>query len=409
MSLTLFSSILLASSTPTLEVDGEGYLRLIREGRVVYARQVKLASVSGKLGTPEGATFLPSISLTGDISGVEVDLQGNVRASGIAIGRLLIAIFEPGQAVQPNGEFFTAQDRPKLVNPGDDLAGVIRTKASGTKPSVKPEGKPVVKASPKIEPKQTPKAPVIKPEATDTKEAEELVVPEPPAGGIAIALRARTVLDTPQFNLAQLGKVSGNPQLAGKARGIILGDTPPVGQERRFDYARILTKLRAVGVDPRLVRINMPEMIRVSRAGQTLGDDQFMETARAAIEEQFGASGSLILRQTQPSIQVPVGELKLVVDDLDALTNGYRVGISVYVAGSKVTRRVVTVDRVGGPAPVSAGQTVRVRIVAGAVSMETSGRVTKGSRNGEPVEIVTADGVKLTGVVVAPGVVEVRQ
>lgn len=401
MSLVLFSSVLLASSTPVLEVDGEGYLRLVREGRVVFARRTKLASVSGKLGTPDGATFLPSISFSGDISGIEVDLQGNVRASGIAIGRLLIAIFEPGQRVQPNGEFFTAQDRPKLVNPGDDLAGVLRMKG----PASKPEEKPVIKSTPKSE----PKAPAVKLETAAPKEAEELVVPEAPPGGIGIALRARTVLDTPQFHLAQLGKVSGNQQLASKARGIILGDTPPVGQERRFDYARILTKLRAVGVDPRLVRINMPEMIRVSRAGQTLGDDQFMEAAKLAIEEQFGTLGSLILRQTQPAIQVPMGELKLVVDDLDALTNGYRVGISVYVAGNKVTRRVVTVDRVGGPAPVRAGQTVRVRIVAGAVSLETSGRATKGSRNGEPVEIVTADGVKLTGVVVAPGVVEVRQ
>jgi flagella basal body P-ring formation protein FlgA len=54
------------------------------------------------------------------------------------------------------------------------------------------------------------------------------------------------------------------------------------------------------------------------------------------------------------------------------------------------------------------GETVSIRVVANNIFLETRGRVTRVGRPGEPLEVTTTDGIRLTGTVIGPGLVEVR-
>src|SRR5438105_25286 len=130
----LVAAFLLASPVPlSIHVEGEGYLRLAKEGRVVYATSAKLDVVGGKLGSA-GATFLPAIQISASAEALDVDLEGNVfiksSAGRTLAGRLVLALFPANASLLDDGAFKTAADRPRLGNPGEETNGVIRTEGA---------------------------------------------------------------------------------------------------------------------------------------------------------------------------------------------------------------------------------------------------------------------------------------
>ena len=69
-----------AALTPVkVHVDGAGYMRFVRDGRVVYAKTATFVSIDGSLGS-EGAKLLPEIPVPTTAPTITVDLQGNVDA-----------------------------------------------------------------------------------------------------------------------------------------------------------------------------------------------------------------------------------------------------------------------------------------------------------------------------------------
>ncbi len=124
-----------------VHVDGDGYMRFIRDGRVVYAKQATLTNVGGHLGA-DGAKLLPAISFPNSVSSISIDLMGNIDAGSSHLGRLVLGIFPAGTSSSGIGSFLSFSDRATLTNPGEDTAGVIRTVATTSQPE---DPKPTIK------------------------------------------------------------------------------------------------------------------------------------------------------------------------------------------------------------------------------------------------------------------------
>ena len=123
--IALALSVFTALTPVKVHVDGPGYLRFIRDGRVVYAKAATFLSIDGNLGS-EGAKVLPEVPIPVGTQTFKVDLQGNVDVGSAHLGRLVLAIFPAGSTSSTTDDFFTFSERPTLTNPGEDAAGVIR-------------------------------------------------------------------------------------------------------------------------------------------------------------------------------------------------------------------------------------------------------------------------------------------
>src|SRR5579862_8614347 len=100
-----------AALTPVkVHVDGAGYMRFVRDGRVVYAKTATFVSIDGSLGS-EGAKLLPEIPVPTTAPTITVDLQGNVDAGTAHLGRLVLAIFPAGTTSRTTDSFFTFSER----------------------------------------------------------------------------------------------------------------------------------------------------------------------------------------------------------------------------------------------------------------------------------------------------------
>src|SRR5271154_7165920 len=93
--IALAFSVYTALTPVKVHVDGTGYMRFIRDGRVVYAKIATFVNIDGELGS-EGAKLLPGITIPAGTETIKIDLQGNVEAGPNHLGRLVIAVFPPG-------------------------------------------------------------------------------------------------------------------------------------------------------------------------------------------------------------------------------------------------------------------------------------------------------------------------
>lgn len=387
-SLALFTTL----GQNQISVDGDGYLRLVKDGRVVYSKSDTLAVLDGKLGVKSGATFLPTISFSGSVDALTIDLEGNVHAksSSSILGKLVLAVFPDSAGLSPKDGFFTASERPKLVQPGEETYGVIRFVGGGE--TAGSTTKQVVNT---ISPKSTPK---VQP---PTKSAA-------PTNGILIEVSPRTVVEGDRFTFGDVAELTGEANFVNKIRDLVLGDTPAIGVERKIDLLRIEAKLHAAQIDLHKVKINLPSTVVVVRASQVVTEEEFLNSAVTAIESKFGKYGSLSNSKPMADMHLPKGEKKLVTDEITPVQNGYRVNVSAYVDKQLINRRIMVLERSGVPDAVKVGDLVTIRVVAENIFIETSGKVTRVGKPGELVEVTTNDGKKMTGTVIRSGVVEVK-
>lgn len=379
--LTVFPALGLAQQ---VRVDGDGYLRLIRDGRVVFSKTGTLAVVGGRLGFGN-ATFLPSINYAGDVRALRIDLDGTIRNGESVIGQLVLGVFTTSP--QFTDGYFVSPDRPRLVNPGEGTYGVIRMDGVTAPAPRKPSStvKPVETPSP------TPSA-----------------IPEPPSGGITIVLRPLSETGSGVITLGEIAEFRGLKSMIESARAVSLGDTPPIGVDRKITMARLRTALLGAGIPSKAVRLVMDETIVVRRTGQVATAEEFIAAAIAEIETRFGKYGTLTSRQSVAELRVPLGEKRLVVEQIGETNGAYRAVVAAYVGSQVINRRTLLLERTGVPSMPRLGETVSIRVVANNIFLETRGRVTRVGRPGEPLEVTTTDGIRLTGTVIGPGLVEVR-
>ncbi len=376
MSLVSFLVTLTTAITPvSVRVDGDGYLRLLRDGRAVFAKSATLTTLpDGRLGTTSGDPVLPS--LTVPAGNFTVDLEGHVRVGDATVGRLVLALFPANAALTERDGVLIAADRPKLGNPGEGANGVIRAGAG----SISSTGGSAIKVA-------TGKARVI--------------------------ARSEVEVSGDTVRLGDLATIEAAEPLFGTLSRLDLGETPAFGVRRVYDRTRIAARLKTAGIDADAVELLIPAAVSVTRRAQAISHASFIEAALRAVESNPANGAQYASDEAAPDFKAPTGELKLVTESVSGInTPTCTVKIAVFVDGKRINSRTVRLTATAMPEMIKVGAIVKVRFLAGAAQIELTGIARSAGKVGDQISVeVRPDGADKTlhlGRLLADGVVEVK-
>lgn len=380
MTLISFLVTWVAAVTPVnVRVDGDGYLRLMRDGRVVYAKSATLTALpDGRLGTTAGDPVSPSITVPAGATPLRVDLEGNVSAGAGPIGRLVLAIFPSTSALSEKNGVLLATDRPQLGNPGEGPNGVIRSDAG----SIVSIGSSAIKAS----------APVAI------------------SGKVRITANASAEIAGDVVRLGDIATIEAAEPLRSTLAQIDLGEAPAIGVRRVFDRVRITTRLRTAGVSPDSIELIVPTAINVTRQGQSIPQSAFIETALKTV----ASSGiEYTSDDIAPEFKAPRGEVRLVSEGVTGLNTAVcSVKIAVFVDGKRINSRTIKLTATVMPASIKSGESVKVRFLAGGAVIELTGVARSAGKIGDQISVEVrpegADKSVHLARVIGAGVVEVK-
>jgi hypothetical protein len=132
--ITSFIAAALATGTmPTMmvRIEGDGYLRFAKNNQLLYCRQAKLTATAQGLMAADGSILMPRLVAPVGTVKIEASMDGMITAQLTngrkQLGRFVIAIFDPKTAFTKIGNYVSTAAKPTLTNPGEWIAGVIRT------------------------------------------------------------------------------------------------------------------------------------------------------------------------------------------------------------------------------------------------------------------------------------------
>jgi hypothetical protein len=356
---TLGAAVLasLASGQASLKIEGEGYFRLLHEGRAVYAKRVSVAVKDG-------------------------ELKGWVTVRGSKVARFMLARFasEP----QPEGNFLIARDRPEFGFAGKEGFGTVVSGAAS--PSAPPASQ------------------------LDARPSTSAA-----GGATRISIDEKAEVEGTRITLGEIARIEGPG--AERLRSLDLGNAPVHGVPLPYTRDRIVAKIALLGFDSKNSELAMGATVEIRRAGQIVTPDQFLAAARSAVqiglEAKLGLKADLDCPDKQAELRVPNGAVELVAESVTTADGAVTVTLGVKVDGRRIVGRTV---RLVGPAlayAVQAGATVNVRFVSNGVAIEMTGRARQSGVVGQTIEITVQPGtgsVPTThqGTIQASGLVEVR-
>ena len=328
-----------------VRVEGDGLLRLLRGGKPAYAREARLTIVNGVLCTGDGAIIVPKIALSGPFA---VALDGTVTVNGATKGRLVLALVANGKTI--------------LANPGEGLAGVLRT------------GKPLAI-------KTTPKA---------------------ASARVTIAVRPRTEIEGERILLGDVADIAAPAALKIRLAKLDLGRTPPLGATRFLGKTYVAALVRGLGLKPEAFDLDCPPNATALAAGQTVEAQTILDTALSAP----GAEG-LVAARPPSALALPKGELALAADPIVRGPAGASVVVRATVGPTVATRTVALIPDPTVPI-AKTGDPVRLRLISGAATIEVAGKIKTGGRVGSEVTVLSATGSVHTGKLLPNNIVEIR-
>lgn len=361
-----------------VKVDGAGYMRFVSEGRVVYANSAQLTVVRGSLGHKSGALLLPTIKIPSNAPSLSVDLEGRVFAGSSNVGRLVLALFGEGDPLKPSGSFLVAANRPKLSNPGEGLAGVIRMAGYAPIPQTEP-------------------AKTIKPVNKITR-----------SGNAVIVVSGESEASGERFLLGEIAQISASPELTETLKAIEIGDTPAIGVSRGLDVRQIAARLKAEGFEVDDLSIEIAPGSKVHRKAQIIPAADFERVAVEAARQALGDAVPLIAQVSTQEFKAPMGKLELVAESCVTNSSGASVLIAVKIDGRRYNARQIQVKPDAQAPGVRFGSPVTILMVSGGATVEVSGQAKGNAFIGQMVTVKTSTGVEFTGTVVSPDRVEVK-
>jgi hypothetical protein len=350
---TLLTGLVLAPISLSVRVDGPGYLRFVRDGRIVYAASANLIAKDGVLSTATGEAITPAIRIPASAAKLTIDLQGNVTAGSTTAGRLVLAMFDA--PLQREGQFLISAARAKLANPGEGAAGVIRCEGAGN------------------------------------------------AGGSALVrIHGLTELSQDSYTLGDVADIEGDTKST--LSSISLGIAPPVGIDMAITAARVKALAKKAGID---VQIEMPALAIVRRKAQEIPSQSFVDFAIKTARETIGGSVPLAGIDHQPPFKAPLGQVELKPEGVATTGNTVSVTVAVYVDSKRVNARVVSL-KPDGSAEVKPGMAVKVLMKSAGLTVEINGKARTGGVVGQTITVVTDTGSVVVGTIVSGGSVEVK-
>lgn len=367
----LISSLALATTVSLpVRVDGEGYLRFIRDGRIVYATSATLVVDSGQLAF-KGLPLTPSVRVAETAVRLEVDLSGTIVAVSpkgrASCGRIVLAKFDT-RPTEDHG-FLVSLTKATLGSPGEGLFGVIRS-ANATAAAPPPK-----------------------------------IMPAIPSGAATVTVQKVCEIDTASVTLGDIASIDAEPATKGALATIEYCVTPPVGIDIPVTATRIKALLKRAGLD---AQIDVPVGALLRRKSQLVTQDQFTVAAVKAAQESLGAEVPLTSTDNQPDFKAPTGQIELKSEGVAASGASLTVTVGVYVDGKRINSRSVVL-KADAKAQVKAGAAVKILMKSAGVTVEVPGTTRTGGMIGQTVTVVvTQTGSVLSGVVIGVDKVEVK-
>lgn len=385
-----------------IRVDGEGYLRFVSEGKVVYAKSASLIINNGRLGVDSGAKLVPAIEAT-SLRNLTVDLEGNVKQGSMPVGRIVLALFDAELQAKDAGGFYTSSSRPRLGDPGDGSNGVIRLAGSNNGTTTSP-----MKAGGPVKDHSSVKQDQV---LTQTKTLASLAMDTPKvadSGSIEITVPDSIEADGSSFTLGEIASIRAPLALSKKLNDIVIGDTPPLGIDRIIERTKIISKIKYAGIDTDAISLIGPDKVRVTRKGQKIVQQQFVEAAIRGAQVK-GYSVGLESVAPGPDIVAPLGDLQLVCESITGSNGEITATIGIYVDGKRFNSRSIKLKTTGAASNLKAGAIVKVRVVSHNVRIESSAKVVKVDQSTGLVTVQVVDtGATLTGTMSPDGILEVQ-
>jgi hypothetical protein len=365
MAASLIFAFLVSAPQPlNLYVEGEGWLRFEREGRAVFAREARLTISEGRLVNEEGLSLLPAIAAS-TTEGLKADLEGRLILGSGELGRLVLAKFPAGSAMTEVRKMFIAADRPTLGSAGEGSFGVIRVgtrPAPGTQPV-----RPPVTTTPQQQASQTT------PSKTPEPKPAPRTTPAPQTGPLTINVRAENSLSTEAIRLRDIADISGLG--SEKAGDILLGTTPALGVPRPITLSLIETRLTASGFARGSWRLSFPDRVVVKRLGREVTHEEFIKTAKEALEKLLPQGSTVEAEGINPSMSCPLGDIQLVALPPRVGRDRTTVEVEVRHEGRRFNARLLSFKVTTPLSGLRIGQEVQVRVKSGGASVMTKGKI----------------------------------
>ena len=104
---------------------------------------------------------------------------------------------------------------------------------------------------------------------------------------LAIEGKQEVLVQRPEITIGDVAEVRGDdPQMVAKIRNIVIGQSPPAGEERILSGGYITTRLKQYGFHLQELLIQVPEKIRVTRASQRIESRDIEAAVMRAIQER---------------------------------------------------------------------------------------------------------------------------
>ncbi|MHB8637517.1 MAG: flagella basal body P-ring formation protein FlgA [Fimbriimonadaceae bacterium] len=384
--LILAISLHAALAPVKVHVDGVGYLRFVRDGRVVYAKAATLVNVNGELGF-EGAKVLPEIEVPTDLRSISIDLQGNVQAGNANLGRLVLAVFPAGSTSSTTDDFFTFAESPTLANPGEGTAGVIRVDNQPV--AVQPVHKPVdVKPAVKERKRPAPRAASALLSKRSTPPVGTSVARRDPAGlQIEILVRQHSEVVGDAFTLGDIATIAGPDNAVADYKKVSIGATAIAGVNRVIDPRYVALKLRGAGHPEGSYVLVIPPGATVARKTKTIAAQDIINLAIQAAQQKSGAKIDFRVDGVVRPIVASAGDIVLETSDPEQTARGYVVVVTARSGDTIVGTQTVTVVPPAQLGVVKAGDTVKVVLKAGAAVIEVDGRAITAGFVGQKIKV----------------------
>ena len=379
--LSTFAALLtLAAPSVPVYVDGDGYMRFLRDGRTVYSKQTVLTVVDEKLASADGPLVNPRIQVPGSPDAITVTLDGRVVAKyagkDTELGRLTIALFPDDVRPVVDKGFLVSSYRPTLADAGVDTAGVVRT------------GKPG--------------------ESTATV---TVYSPETLAGGtgeIEINLRESVQIEGKAITLGDIADVTADDATKARLNTLEVATAPPLGVAYKFTQDQLKFRLLRYGKEVDQYRFSGSDQVTVSRKGQDVTQAMFVQAAILAAQEKLGKGLQISTNATGAVFVAPIGVLDLVGEQVTQDGSHLIVRVAVVVDGVRINSRNIALEKSDPVSKMRVGATVKVIVRSNLATVETTGRIKSIDPAANSVVVVIATGAELTGTAVADNTVEVK-
>lgn len=380
-----FLATLVTGTMPTfmVRIEGDGFLRFAKGTQILYARQAKLTATAQGLTAADGSMLIPRLIAPAGTTKIDVSIDGTLTAElpggSKQMGRLVIAVFDTKTGFNHVGNYVTTTAKPTLTNPGEWVAGVIRTTPLvATKTAAKPGA-----TLPKVEAENfyTPKAEVI--------------------------VNVSSEIEGDEILLGSIAKIEGDADLKEKLNAVDFGRAPIYGSKRGLTLLHVRANILAAKIDMRNVKVTVPEGAYVMRKSQKVEPTSIDDVVAAAVKTKFGFETKVTQKTRINPIIVPLGAITLDVSQLN-LNNSDISGIVDIAVDGKLANSVRISYEMPTLSMVKRGDPVRLRMVSNFAKVEVSAKATSNGYLGQTVSVETDNKTTLTGTLIGPGLVEVK-